>query len=141
MFEHLPQAPWAGLHHKRLTMGLPRGKTIPLSPERRFMCDLLDASRRVPLVAIERHCRLGELIAARNGLPLRPSWFAVFLKAWARVAETRDELRRSFLTFPWPRLHQHACSVASLAVARRVGEEEAVLPLLIRRPEKLSLAA
>lgn len=120
-------------------MGLPRGSTIPLSPLRRAMCDLLHFSRKVPLVAIERHLPLGDVIAVRQALQLRPSWFALFLKAYALVAEQRDELRRSYLTFPWPRLYQHACNVAHLAVARRVGDEEAVLGLQIRHPERLAL--
>src|SRR4051812_5169988 len=88
---------------RRNAVGLPRGSTIPLSPERRFMCDLMHASRQVPLVAIERSMPLGELVAARNGAERKPSWFALFLKAWALVAENRAALRQSYLTFPWPR--------------------------------------
>jgi hypothetical protein len=120
-------------------MGLPRGSTIRLSPARRFMCDLMHASRQVPLVAIERFMPLAELIATRNSIHPKPSWFAIFLKAWALVAERRPELRQSYLSFPWPRLHQHACSVANLAVSRAVGETEAVLSIQIRRPEQMPL--
>lgn len=122
-------------------MGLTRGRTIPLSPLRRVMCDLLHFSRQVPLVAIERRFDLGEVIAVRQRMQRRPSWFALFLKAYAQVAQRRDELRRSYLSFPWPRLHQHACNVANLAVARRIGEEDAVLGLQIRHPEQMPLAA
>jgi len=104
------------------------------------MCDLMQASRRVPLVAIERHLQLADLIAVRQECPRRPSWFALFLKAYALVTEQREELRRSYLSFPWPRIHQHACNVAHLAVARRIGEEDAVLGLQIRHPEQLSIA-
>lgn len=122
-------------------MGLPRGHTIPLSPARKFMCDLLHASRRVPLVAIERHCRLAPVVAARQAAPdPRPSWFAVFLKAYAVVSARRPELRRAFLTFPRPRLHQHACTVANLAVVRTIDGEEVVLPFLIRHPETQTVA-
>lgn len=120
-------------------MGLPRGKSVPLSPARRYVCDLMHASRRVPLVAIERTLRLGEVVAARAGCPGRPSWFAIFLKGWGLVADERAELRRSFLTFPRPRLYQHACNVAAVAVARRVGDEDAVLPVQVRYPELRSL--
>ena len=120
-------------------MGLPRGSTIPLSVERRFICDLLHASRQVPLVAIERSLQLEELVAVRSGLDSRPSWFAIFLKAWALVSEHCPELRQSYLSFPWPRLHQHACSVATLAVARHVGASAAVLAVQVREPEQLSL--
>lgn len=122
-------------------MGLPRGHTIPLSPPRRLMCDLLHFSRRVPLVAIERQFRLPALVAARQAADPRPSWFTLFLKAYAVVCGRRPELRRSYLSFPRPRLFQHPCTVASLAVAREVDGEDAVLVYHIRRPEGLSLAA
>ncbi len=121
-------------------MGLPAGKTIALSPLRRAMCDMLHFSRRVPLVAIERHMPLGEVVGVRQALVQRPSWFALFLKGYALVAIRREELRRSYLPLPWPRLHQHEGNVASLAVARRVGDEDAVLPLHIRCPERRPLA-
>src|SRR5262249_41619155 len=128
------QRSWITLSQERHAVGLPRRKTIPLSLPRRFMCDLMHASRRVPLVAVERHLRLGDLCAARQEIHPRPSWFALFVKAWALVAERRDELRRSYLSFPWPRLHQHACNVANLAVARRIHSEGGVLALQIRQP-------
>lgn len=121
-------------------MSLPPGRTIALSPARKYMCDMLRASRKIPLVAVERHCRLGEVVAARDRLAARPSWFALFLKGWALVSARRPELRRAYLSFPWPRLHEHACNVASLAVARRVGDEDAVMSLQIRHPERRSLA-
>src|SRR5438045_2534775 len=120
-------------------MGLPRGKSIPLSPLRRLMDDYLHLSRKVPTVAIERRCDLAEVIAARQRLDPRPSWFALFLKAYALVALRHDELRQAFMTFPWKRLHQHACNIASLAVARRVGNEDGVLAMFIRHPEELPL--
>jgi hypothetical protein len=97
-------------------------------------------SQNVPLVAVERRLRLGEVIEARQRLTIRPSWFALFMKAYALAAARRDELRRSFLTFPWSRLHQHSCNVAHLVIARRVADEEGVLGVMIRYPEQLSLA-
>src|SRR5579883_1019697 len=120
-------------------MGLPRGHSIPLSPFRRMMCDLLHFSRKVPLVAIERHLSIPAVVAARRLADPRPSWFAVFLKAYALVCDRRPELRQSYLSFPRPRLYQHPGTVASLAVARAVGGEDAVLVYLLRDPGGLSL--
>ncbi|HVS35592.1 MAG TPA: hypothetical protein VMS17_08420 [Gemmataceae bacterium] len=122
-------------------MGLPRGSTIPLSPLRRVMCDFLHVSRRVPLVAIERRFFLADVVAARRRLEHRPSWFALFLKAYALVARRRAELRRAYLSFPWPRIHQHTCNVAYLTIARRHADEDVVLGLQIRHPEERSAAA
>jgi len=121
-------------------MGLPHGRTIPLSPLRKVMTDFMHTSRNVPLVAVERRLFLGEVVEVRKRMTVRPSWFAVFMKAYALVAVQRDELRRSLLTFPWARLHQHACNVAHVVIARRVGGEDVVLGIKIRYPERLALA-
>src|SRR5262245_40964206 len=108
-------------------MGLPRGTTIVLSPARRVMSDLMYFSRMVPLVAIERRIDVNRVMFARQRAQPRPSWFAIFLKAYAHVCCELPELRRCYLPLPWPRLHQHACNVAGLAVARKVGDEDVVL--------------
>ncbi len=120
-------------------MSLPSGSTISLTPLRRHMGDLMHASRQVPMVAIERRLHLADLIQARQALEVRPSWFALFMKAYALVAEQLPPLRQSYLTFPWERLHQHACNVANLAIARSVDGESGVLALQIRSPETKSL--
>ena len=121
-------------------MGLPRGTTIPLSPLRRLICDMLRSSQKVPLVAIERTMPLADLIAARQQAATRPSWFALFIKAYSIVSARRPELRRAYLSWPTERIHQHACTIATLAVSREVDGENGVLSYTIREPEKLTLA-
>lgn len=121
-------------------MSLPAGTTIALSPMRRIVCDMMHASRKVPLVAIEREFDLAPLVTVWKGLDARPSYFAMFLKAYSLVCNEHPELRRSFLTFPGERLHQHHCNVANLPIAREIDGEEAVLGILIRHPEKMPLA-
>jgi hypothetical protein len=120
-------------------MGLPRGNTIRLSPARRFVSDLMWASQRVPLVSVERTMPLADVIAARQRAP-RLSWFAIFMKGYAVVSARRPDLRRAYLTWPYERIHQHACTVASVAIARRVGEEDGVLNFQTRSPEQMTLA-
>lgn len=120
-------------------MSLPRGSTLRLSPLRRLMVTLLSFSRAVPMVAIERRIQLEPLVSARRRLAEKPSWFALFLKAYAIIARETPALRQSFLTFPWQRLHQHACNVASVTVVREHDGEDAVFLSLIRHPETLSL--
>ena len=120
-------------------MALPLGSTVALSPVRRLMSDFLYFSRHVPLITMERQIDLAEVVEARARLEQRPSWFALFLKAYAIVSEQQPILRRSYLPFPWPRLHQHACNVAALAIARKVGDEDGVLFLRIAHPEQRSL--
>src|SRR5260221_280180 len=118
------------------SMSPTHGRSIPLSPARRLMCDLMHASRQVPLGAVERHIDLRAVREARRKCADRPSWFALFIKAFALVAMRRPALRTSFLTFPWPRLYEHAYNVAVLPVERRIGAEDAVLFTQLWRPEE-----
>jgi hypothetical protein len=117
-----------------------QGRTIRLTPIRRLMVDFLALCRRVPVVAIERRMNLSSLIAARAGAADRPSWFAIFMKAFAAVSAARPELRRLFLTFPTERIYEYHRTIANLAVARTVDGVDGVLRYTIRDPETLTLA-
>lgn len=83
---------------------------------------------------------LGPLVAARHAAPQRIGWCAIFTKAFAVVAARRPELRRSFLSFPWHHLFEHSANIASIAIERRLGDEEVVLFSLLRAPETRPLA-
>lgn len=123
---------------KEITL-LTRGRTLGLSLPRRFVGDLLSCARRVPSVPMQRHMRLADVMAARAALPKRVSWCAIFLKAYALVAAERPMLRRSYLSFPWPRLYEHPMNVASFGLERTYGGDEGVLFAQIPRPETISL--
>jgi hypothetical protein len=116
------------------------GRSYPLSPFRRLVTELLHFSRLVPAVTIERRMSLGALAAARQLCTPRPGWAVVFAKAFALVARAHPELRRSYMTFPWPRLYEHPSSTVALNVERQVSGEPVVVQCLIRRPECRSLA-
>ena len=121
-------------------MGLPRGTTIRLSPFRKMICDMMHFSQKLPLVAIERRIDFSDLIAARQAMEHRPSWFAILTKAYGLVALESPPLRQAYLTFPWARIHQHACNVAHVIINRKVGDEDVVMPLQMRYPETQSIA-
>ena len=103
-----------------------KGKWISLSANRRFICDLMAAARAVPSVPVERAMDLGRLKAARDSLASRPSWAALFVKAYATVARRTPEFCRSYLKFPWPHLCEYDDSAASIAVERDYRGEKAV---------------
>jgi hypothetical protein len=117
----------------------PLGRTIRLTPIRKLMGDFLALSRRVPIVSIERRMNLGAVVAARAGAADRPSWFAIFMKAFGAVSAVRPELRQSCLTFPTERVFESRRTVANLAVARTVDGTDGVLRLTVRDPERLPL--
>jgi hypothetical protein len=83
---------------------------------------------------------LAEVSRARSAASPRPSWCAIFTKALAHVAAARPELRRAYLKFPWPHLFEAHGNVASIAVEREYGSEDAVFFGRVDRPEERSLA-
>ncbi len=117
-----------------------RGHTRSLSPSRRFIADLLWASRAVEAVTFERCMHLAPLVAARLESATRFGWCAIFTKAYAHVCIRRPELRRAYLSFPWPQLYESAENVAAVAVERDLEGEKAVLIAHLSNPERRSLA-
>src|SRR5262245_21049336 len=101
------------------------GRRLGLSLPRRLICDLMHFARKVPTVPVQRRMQLGRLAAARHAAEPRPSWAALFTKAYALVARNRPQLRRFYLSFPWPHLYENSASVATVALERpyRNGEE------------------
>jgi hypothetical protein len=83
---------------------------------------------------------LAAVAAARQAAQPRPSWCAVFTKAYGFVAAASPELRRAYLGFPQPHLYEHAVNIASVAVERCFAEEDAVFFAQLKSPERLSLA-
>lgn len=113
----------------------PAGRNLPLSLPRRFICDLLHFAHQVPTVPVQRRMNLAAVVAARTVAAPRPSWCSIFTKAYGFVAANRPELRRSYLSFPTPHLYEHPINVASVAVERRFGDEDAVFFGHITEPE------
>jgi hypothetical protein len=121
-------------------MSQPAGVSIPLSLPRQLICDYLHFARRIPSVPVQRRMRLGAVASARAAAGLRPSWCALFTKAYGFVAAATPALRRCYVSFPRPRLYQHPINVASIAIERKFGDEDAVFFAHLRQPEKMSLA-
>jgi hypothetical protein len=103
------------------------------------MCDYLYFARQLPTVPVQRRMRLAEVVAARAATGTRPSWSAIFTKAYAAVTAATAPLRRCYLSFPVPRLYQHPINVTSIPVERRFGDEDAVFFVHMRQPERLAL--
>jgi hypothetical protein len=129
-----------GLPEEDDKMTQPAGRRLPLSLPRRLLCDMLYFARRVPSVPVQRQMHLGRVAAARAAADPRPSWCAVFTKAFALVAADRPELRRSYIAFPWPHLYENTASVATVTIERRYGDEDAVFFVPIQKPDGFTLA-
>ncbi len=116
-----------------------RGRRLTLSPQRRWITDLLHASRDIPFVTFEREMNLSSLVTLRQQLHTRPGWVAIFTKAYAKIALKMPELRRTYLKSLWPVLYEHPSSVASIAIERDYLGESGVFPTPIKSPETMPL--
>jgi hypothetical protein len=121
-------------------MPQPTGRKLPLSLPRRLICDVVHFARQVPSVPVERRMQLAALVAARQKASPRPSWCAIFTKAYALAAAAWPQLRRAYLSFPTPHLYEHPVHISSVAVERELHGEEAVFFTHLKSPEKLGLA-
>jgi len=123
------------------TKGQPfeRGHRFKLSVQRRFVVDLLHFAKKVPSIPMQRRMSLADVIAIRRSWTARPSWTAIFAKAFAIVAAKRPEFRRVFLSFPWGHLYEHPANVASVGIEREYEGELGVFLGQIPQPELMSL--
>jgi hypothetical protein len=96
-------------------------------------------SQKIPLVTVERPMKLGEVVRARAAAVPRPSWYALFAKAYAIVSAAQPELRRSYMSLPWPRLFEHARNIATVPIERRRNGEDVILYVPLPDPEQHSL--
>jgi hypothetical protein len=116
-----------------------RGRRIPLSRARRLVIDFLHFATGIPTVPVQRRVCLQPAIDARAALPDRPSWTAIFVKAFALVSAEVPDLRRAFVKLPWRHLHEYPKPVASIAVERDYQDEKAVLIARVKDPASLPL--
>ena len=121
-------------------MSAVNGHRVGLSVPRRFVCDLLHASRHAPIITFERRMDLAGVAAARKAAARPPAWVLLFAKAFAAVAARRPELRRAYLPTPWPHLWEADESVASVAVEREYRGEPGVFFGFLNAPDKHPLA-
>ena len=117
------------------------GRSLPITPFRRIVTDLMKFSSHVPSVAADRRMDLRPLIAARNSCAAKPGWCVLFSKAFAMLGRDYPELRRTYMKFPWPRLYEHPYSIVALNVERQLAHENVVLYCLISRAETRTIAA
>jgi hypothetical protein len=111
-----------------------RGQTVRLSVSRRFVTDAMRISVRVPTVTAERRMQLGALAAARIQCAGRPSWVAIFTKAFALVADEFPEVRRTFMPYPRPHLYEYPENAAVIMIERIHEGENVIFPFRIRNP-------
>ncbi|MCY2971547.1 MAG: hypothetical protein NTZ30_12860 [Planctomycetota bacterium] len=115
------------------------GHYLSLSPYRKIVLDLMHFSAKIPIATVERKMSLSSVKIARQMSPDKPSWTSIFAKGYGLVARDFPELRRSFMSFPWPKFYEHPHSIASINVERVVNNENVVIYGYVRAPENRTL--
>lgn len=116
------------------------GRRFAVPASRRLTWDLLRFHREIPLCAHDRQMNLTAISEARSKLVERISWPALFIKAYAIVAQEIPELRQTWYVWPWAHLYQYPTSVATLTVQREFDGEPWLFWGIVRSPESLSLS-
>lgn len=120
--------------------GTMRGTVRKISMPRRLVADLMHASSRVPFVSLGRRLDIRPLLEGR-ALAARPAgWAAIFVKAFALVADEQPVLRTIFAKWPWPSFYELPRSVAMIAIARVEDGTDCVMPQRVASPDVLPLA-
>jgi hypothetical protein len=122
-------------------MPQPRCRKLPLSLGRRVLCDYTHFSQRSNTAATERLMRLADVVAARREARPRPSWGAIMTKAFALAARRHPPMRQAYFSFPWGHIGEYESQIASVVIARRVGDEDVIFLAPLIAPENQSLLA
>jgi len=120
-------------------MSSPLGKSLAVPLGRKTVTDFLYASMGIPIVTIEKEINIAELVEARRIANPRPSWCAIFTKAYAKVVASRPDLRRAYLTFPWERLFEYAETTADVVLETTLGTETILTHARLKRPAEMPL--
>jgi len=120
-------------------MARPPGRNVPVSAPRGLVGDFLHFGQKQANVTIGKRMDLGRVVAARALAEPRPSWSAIFTKAYAIVAARQTVLRRAYMPLPWPRFYEYPLNVASVVLQRPWHGEEGLFLACVRSPESKGL--
>lgn len=117
------------------------GRLIPLSRTRAWVNDVMHFSKQTALVAGERTLRVQKMVAARKEVASPPAWNSILVKAYGLVSQRLPELRRAYMPFPWPHLHECDHSVAAIVMDRMYEGEHTPFVAPLPNPEALPIRA
>lgn len=111
---------------------------VRLSLPRRWVRDVVRFGNKFA-IGMSTSIRVSAAVEARRKHQPLISWSAILIKAIALTSRKWPELRRAYITFPWPHLYEHPHSVASVVVEREWHGERAVFFDQIPAPENRPL--
>src|SRR5262245_21104641 len=112
---------------------------VPISINRRLVLDGLEFAQHVPLYPVEKIIDLAELAALRQQTKRRISWAAIFVKAYALVAQKHRPLRQAYIRWPWAHIVEEPHSTAMVVVNRQFLGEDRICWANMAQPDARSL--
>jgi hypothetical protein len=106
-----------------------------------MIAELMHHAQKVPSLPLGKMMDINDLVNARSEMANPPSWIAIFLRAYALVAQQIPELRRTYIPLPYKHLYEHPYSEGTVLIERELQRENIVLGARIRAPEGSSLKA
>lgn len=110
-----------------------------MSPARKFVADMLHFAKQVPSIPVARAMNVAAVTEARGMCPARPSWTALFMKAYGIICQRHPGLRQALIAWPWEHLYEHPISVCGAVIEREHCGEHILLGVQIRAPEGKTL--
>jgi hypothetical protein len=117
-----------------------RGRAKRLTLSQRLAIDLLRFTVGVPSHTERMRLNLAAVAAARAQSAARPRWMAVFVKAYAMVANEIPDLRRAYLGLPRPHFYEYPTSIAMFVLDREHEGDKFHFNYTIKNPAALPLA-
>src|SRR5262245_34161198 len=116
-----------------------KGKYLRLSPLRKLVGEFVRHAQHVPLIPVSKQMSLGKVARLREQVNPRPSWPAVFLRAYGLLSRDHAPLRQLYIPWPYAHLYEHPNSDCAVLVERELDGEPALIGAKIRTPEDLTL--
>ncbi|NBR06968.1 MAG: hypothetical protein EBT92_14560 [Planctomycetes bacterium] len=116
-----------------------KGIKIPVHWTRTLISDIVHYATKVPLCTIEKQINIEAVQIAKSTTLKRIGWTSVFTKAMGLASVEFNELRQSWMPFPFAHLYQHPFPIASVAINRIIENKEAVIFGMIQKPEEKPL--
>lgn len=115
------------------------GVVRSIGASRAIVLDVVQYARRVPSFPVERTVQVEQLAAARQQSPVRISWTALYLRAYALASRQNACLRQIYVPWPWPRVYQSPTCVIAVAVNRTLSSGDRLFFGRVHSPDQRSL--
>jgi hypothetical protein len=115
------------------------GRNIKLSIARRMIADFLWAASDGGRVSVTRQVAFRDIMDVRDNLEAAPSWTAIFVKGFALIAAEMPELRRIYISVPWPHFYEYVDSTVCVMHERMIMGDLGLLPLRFHKPNAVPI--